>query len=358
VASGQLGRARRLQSLAIAPQSVDISGAMTARPLGFAACLILALAVKVARADDVPVTEEARKHFNAGVAFLQDPDGARYEDAYREFQQAYSTAPSWKILGNLGLTAMKLERDGEAIDAYRRYINEGGEQIELEERRQALRDLTTLEASASKLTLEVTQPGVLLTDERIPVTGAPIVNRYGPADGKLELRVRPGHHRLTARAQGFQDATWEVDVKPSETLSHTFELTALRGDEPTAPPPAPAKQAMERPVPTGVYIGLAATGAFTVGAAVTGVIALGKKSDYDEANDGNDPAKAEDLKDSGQTLNLVTDVLVGAAVVSAGVTAVLYFTRPERPAEQESGRLALVPTVHPGGGGLVLWRSF
>src|SRR6266481_4578482 len=67
-------------------------------------------------AADPPVTPEARTHFAAGVNLLRDPDGARYEEAYREFKAAYAASPSYKILGNLGLCAMKLERDGEAIE--------------------------------------------------------------------------------------------------------------------------------------------------------------------------------------------------------------------------------------------------
>ena len=83
-----------------------------------------------ARAADVKISDNARKHFNAGVALLRDPDGARYEEAYGEFKVAYEASPSWKILGNLGIAAMKLERDGEAIDAFSRYLAEGKKDID------------------------------------------------------------------------------------------------------------------------------------------------------------------------------------------------------------------------------------
>src|SRR5262245_25772706 len=82
-----------------------------------------------ARADDVTITEEARTHFAAGVALLQDPKAPRYEEAYREFKAAYSSAPSYKILGNLGLCAMKIERDGEAIEAYSKYLEQAGSDL-------------------------------------------------------------------------------------------------------------------------------------------------------------------------------------------------------------------------------------
>ena len=88
-----------------------------------------------------------------------------------------------------------------------------------------------------------------------------------------------------------------------------------------------------------------------------GAMALGKNSEYEDANDGTDPEKARELKDSGQTLNLITDVCLGAAVVSAGVTAVLYLSRPTAPG-QESTTLRLTPVISPRGGNVALKGSF
>jgi hypothetical protein len=124
-----------------------------------------------AAAADPPITERARAHFTAGVNLLQDPEGARYEEAYREFKAAYAESPSWKVLGNLGLTSMKLERDGEAIDAYERYLKEGGAELDADERAQIQRDLSTLKSSAVTLTLQSSPAGATITDERQAVQG-------------------------------------------------------------------------------------------------------------------------------------------------------------------------------------------
>src|SRR5690606_41982881 len=66
-------------------------------------------------------------------------DGARYEDAYREFKVAYAECASWKILGNLGLASMKLERDGEAIEAIQGYLDGGKDNIDEVEDRKSTR---------------------------------------------------------------------------------------------------------------------------------------------------------------------------------------------------------------------------
>src|SRR5687768_7085376 len=134
-------------------------------------------------ADDPPITEEARQHFAAGVNLLQDPEGARYEEAYREFTAAYRASPSWKILGNLGIAAMKLERDGEAIEAFQKYLEQGKRELDRSERDQFQRDLAALETSVVWVTFRSVPEGATLTDERVAVSGNSTVNRYAPLAG-------------------------------------------------------------------------------------------------------------------------------------------------------------------------------
>ena len=43
---------------------------------------------------------EGRKAFSAGVILLQDPDGAKYDEALVQFKRAYELVGSWKVLGN------------------------------------------------------------------------------------------------------------------------------------------------------------------------------------------------------------------------------------------------------------------
>ena len=57
------------------------------------------------------ISEQAKRHFNAGVSLLQDPEGEKVEEAYRQFKTAYDLSASPKILGNMGFCAMRLERD-------------------------------------------------------------------------------------------------------------------------------------------------------------------------------------------------------------------------------------------------------
>jgi hypothetical protein len=287
-----------------------------------------------ALAADPPVTPEARTHFAAGVNLLRDPDGARYEEAYREFKAAYAASPSYKILGNLALCAMKLERDGEAIEAYTNYLAHGSE-LDASEGRQVTTDLQTLKAGVVKFTLTVDTPGATLNDVRVPVRGERVINQYGPINGSLSIGIRAGHHIMTVRLAGREDATWEFDVTAgaSESKQISLQKTSSGATTPTtmvgsAQTGKDTGVVQNRPVPSSVYIGLAATGALAIGGAITGAMALGKRSDFNAQNDGQHVASAKDLSDQGKTLNLVTDVLLGGAVVAAGITGIMYFSRP------------------------------
>ncbi len=319
--------------------------------------LVLSFAAP-ALAADVVINDEARAHFTAGVNLLQDPDGARYEEAYREFKAAYGASPSWKILGNLGISAMKLERDGEAIESYKKYLAEGGKQIEADERAQFQRDLATLEAGVVRLALESDPPGATIEDERFPASGNAIRNSY-VLNGPTQLGVRAGRHRFTAKLPGRTDAVWEVELSPKQQQAYSFKLAEPTAAVPAAAAPAPVT---EQPgsvaidsnnakggnaLRTGAYVGL---GVGVVGIAVGTVFGLKAKSKYKQANDltdrecpgGGDCAlegsvydqrkQLGDDGDSAKTLSLV-GFIVGGVGVATGVTLfILSSGKKEQPA--------------------------
>lgn len=329
---------------------------------GSSLALCLAL-TSVAHAADTVITPEARSHFQAGVAFVEDPDGARFEEAYREFKVAYSLSPAWKILGNLGLVALKLERDGEAIAAYTKYLEEGGEQLDPDERAQITRDLQMLKSGLVDVTITSSPPGVTLRDERFPDAGPSVINRYALSAGEQKLGLHPGRHRIVAHLEGYQDQTWNLDAQASVPVSYTFNLEKVAVA--TAPgavaPPLQVDQAPRaRPIPVSVFILGGAGVALAGGGLVTGLMAKSKRDKYETANgqltstDARDSART--LKEDGERLNLIADILFAGALVSSGVAVVLFATRPE--VEQQQGSLRLTPLLGPRGGGATLVGAF
>lgn len=219
---------------------------------------------------DTPISENANRRFNEGVRILTSQDPDRYEKAYREFKAAYADSPSWRILGNLGIVAHQLERDGEAIEAYTNYLEQGGKELSRDERHQFSEDLKLLESGYCTVKLESLPEGAWIVDERLPESGRPVVNRYGPTAGPLELRVRAGHHRIRAELSGYVTGIWELSEKAGGVASHTFELR--RAEEPvavTAPiEPSPVR---DRRAATGSSAGLRIGSYVALGLGAVGV---------------------------------------------------------------------------------------
>ncbi len=289
-------------------------------------------------AAQAPISDEARQHFNAGVAYLQDPDGARYSEAYQEFLTAYAASPSWKILGNLGIAAMKLERDGEAVDAYTKYLQEGGADIDPAEREQMTRDMNTLKTSLAGLTLEAAPAGAVIIDERIPATGNPVVNRYGPLTGPTKIGVKSGKHRLTAQLDGYDPLVWELDAQPGADRPHTFQLKKT-------PPPSVGNAGggvgadgspVDHPTSGLRIASYAALGVGVVGLAGGTFFSLSAKTKADEASnlcggnlsacalvegspDANKVSQLNNDSGSNKTIGLI-GFGVGGVGIAAGIT--------------------------------------
>lgn len=298
------------------------------------ACAVVLTLSHAARAEDT-ISDEARTHFKAGVSLLQDPEGERVEEAYREFKTAYGISKSPKILGNMGFCAMRLERDGEAIEAYTQYLREVPD-IDNDERAQITRDVQTLSVGVVRMTLKVSAPAgakVIVSDVRTPVRGDKITNTYpveipaGATSATLSIGVRSGHHVLTARAPGLGDESFEVDLLSGGKESRELALKAPKVADPVpvpgrTVPDAPKDESKGSAAP---WIVAGVGGAMMVVGAVTGVMALGKESDIEAACPNDRCPSSFDLageKSSAKTLVGVTDVMLigGGVVAAAGLT--------------------------------------
>jgi hypothetical protein len=299
----------------------------------------------------------------------------RWADAADLFTRAESLVHSPVHLLYLARAQEKLGHLVKARENYTRVIREhlGADSPDAFKQAQASaqQEVGALEPRLAAITVKLGgQKGdvtVTMDGEKVP-----------PALVGLPLPVDPGSHTFQAAGTDLKSDPVAVTVTEGGKDSVTLVVKSVPGTvAPFSTPPAATPAAATgpaatpaaavatptgtgpttRPTPTGVYVGAAVTGALVVGAGVTGVLALGKHSDYNKANDGSDPSKADNLKSTGQTLNLVTDIFVGGAVVAAGVTAYFFFSRPEVPAQQSS-RLSVTPVVGPNVAALSLSGRF
>lgn len=228
--------------------------------------------------------------------------------------------------------------------------------------------ITRLEPKLSRLTV-VVSAGAEVEGLEVRLNGALL----GSASRGVPTPLDPGTYRIEATAPGKKRWSEQL-VIGKDAATHTATVPPLE-DAPLDSPDTPEagagggaplsgadELARERPLTTPIYLTGGATLALVAASAVTGVVYLQRKSDFEDANDSQNTSVSErevhDLRDRAQSMALISTALTAAAVVGAGITAGLYFSRPEQPARsalrtrRSSALPRLAPLVAPGSAGL------
>lgn len=320
---------------------------------------------------------EAKKHMEAGAALYNDPSGHKCEEALREFNKAYELSGSLNALKAIGVCELELERDGDAIAHFEKFLEKLGDKPH-PDKAQVESDLKALRAAVAWVTLTTDRPNVRITDVRTPARGYPITNRYAGSISGQKIGVHPGQHTFTASADGAPDLVWQVDIANGSSHTHSFDFAnakpATGEGSPTTDPQGDAVRT-ERPIPITVWIFGSLTAALAIPTVIFMVRASATRSDYDEQNGNASQGTLEDLRSDVQTSNLIADIFLGATAASAAATLVFYFTRPEvqvQTGKATSNRrrlrgaddrlpqpgVSFRPLAAPNGGGAVLTGRF
>ena len=261
--------------------------------------------------------DEGRSHFNRGVALFREGD---YRAALVEFRRAYEISHNYRALYNIGQTEFEVQDYAGARTAFQKYLVEGGAEIEAGRRAEVEADIKKLSARVARIEIKTNTAGadVLLDDTVIGQSPLP-----------EPLLVSAGRRKITVQKGSLPPVTRFVEVAGGDASSVTIDLaTAELPPRSSAAAPTPLPVAPPPPTRTALWISLAGTGALATGAVVTGILALGARSDA-ETTLGTLGVKAADVEaahSKAATLGLVTDVLGGAAILMGGVTIVLAAT--------------------------------
>jgi hypothetical protein len=184
--------------------------------------------------------------------------------------------------------------------------------------------------------------------------------------------VDGGQYTVSASAPGKEKWAQQITVKP-EKDQQVVNVPPLQTSTPAAaetPPAAPAAAppssaapesanvanvGAETHGPTRVpfYVAVGATAALTTAAAVTGVIALGRASDFKDAN--KNPAFTQDerqsLRDRATSMGTISTVFAVGALAGAATSVYLFVSQKNEPSAQG---LRVLPMAAPGVAGLQL----
>jgi len=226
----------------------------------------------------------AASHFEAGRAYYEQQ---RYQDAVREFSEAYRLTEHPDMLFNIASCQDRLGDRESAIAAYRDYLN----------RAEAPEDREAIEA-------------------RIAELGA-----GDPSESQAQVREPEGEPDSATTEAGGTEAGGEVESGGSSTSV----------------------------LP---WVALGVAGAAAIGAAVTGIVAVGIYDGLDrDCPGGLCPADRQGDIDTGSALSTASTVLTIVAVAAAGAgVALLLFGGSDDPDEPATtARLELVPGPAPLG---------
>jgi len=330
--------------------------------------LVVALldAPVVARAD---ARAEARRHFDRAMELIDDGQMAQ---ATIELQRCYEIMPHHTVLYNLGQAYVTMGKPIEAVDAFERYLKEGGSAVAPERRAEVEKELERQRVRIATLEIRGVPEGALLRVDGKDVGVAPLA---GP------IRLGIGSHTIAATADGYRPGEQIVVLVGEDRKSVELNMVRLAPPRvefaptpapvPVAPPlpPAPVSPAPEiaesAPPPqepaasppgsalrvTGVVVGVVGV----LGLANGGICAYLSRQRHDQATDqwlAYRDQEAHASQSSAKDFARIATIsfIAGGALAATGI--VLYLAAPSETAPSPGTSARVWPVVGPGFAGL------
>jgi hypothetical protein len=294
--------------------------------------LVFCVALVAGHANAQDSTEEARRHYRQGIAEYNKRSLA---SAQREFRMAYSLAPNYRVLYNLGVVEMDLGHAAAACRAFDQYMIDGRGDISPDREAEVKAALVRLRPEVGYVTVSVS-----VADATLLLDAVPFVASSRP------VALEPGQHTFAATRPGYRRAEVAIAVKPGDSTNTRLILEpepsvpAITAT-PAAPPPT-RESTSDSPssdgtlLPAGLLYGL--SGALCATGAVTGVMALSTNEELDRERlkvVSNDQvarvgarAEYERLNSRASTYATLSNVFLVGGLVSAGAAIALTIWRP------------------------------
>jgi hypothetical protein len=251
----------------------------------------------------------------------------RFDRAYALFQAPSIAVMQARALARLHRLVEALDRyedtqrmplPDDAPEAFRQAVADAkreGEELRLRIPRLAIRILTS-GARPEPLT-------VMLDGKQVP-----------RALLDVERPVDPGVHEISAEAPGYAALSRKLKLSEGQRIAIDLALQPLRTASarpaPSLEPKLPVREVSEpsRPDRTWAFVGLGIGAAGLSVSAVTGLIALSKKSDLDSVCKPGCPEDSRDDIDSFRTNRTVSYASLALGLTSAGIGSYLLFSGP------------------------------
>lgn len=281
------------------------------KSLAFAAVLSVSALSSTAFAQPADTVTESQ-HYEKGVGFFR---AGAFDAAVIEFEAAYKAGGNFKHLYNIGVCRQELKDFPAALDAYTKYIAEGGASIEAKRKEEVNEQIAQLKGLVRHVNLQTHAPAgteVFVDDVKIGVV--PLA----------PFSVKVGQRKISMTF-GSQVATKVLPIA-SGTTDTVVELDFTEA----APASSGGTEKSEVPVkeepPSFPIIPWAITGALGVGAIAFDVLAVSSRNAQGtlEGTLGVNPQEIKDKASSASSYALVGDLFTVGAIGAALVST--YFT--------------------------------
>jgi tetratricopeptide (TPR) repeat protein len=115
--------------------------------------------------------EEARKHYDRAIELVDD---GQLEGAIVEFQRSYDLTHHFAVLYNIGQVFVSLAKPVEAVDAYQRYLADGGKKILAARRAEVEKEIARQRARIATLEIRGLPEGAMVRLDGKEIGKAPI----------------------------------------------------------------------------------------------------------------------------------------------------------------------------------------
>jgi len=288
-----------------------------ARALSIALCALL-----VAPTAWASETEEAERHFRAGVSLQKVED---FDSAILQFQTSIRLHPTKSALFNLANCLRAVHRYPEAQAALRRLVADYGPELEPDMSLAARSQLEELDNLTATLMVEVDRPGAEIRVDGVAAATSPMTD---------PIVLGLGHHGVEVALDGYSTQKLDVSLTSRQQARRSVALVPLApvepgpaaGATPRSPTPTPPSADTGAGLHPWSWVVTGAGAAIVLAGAATGIGALALDSSLSSAClEGVCPPDREGDVNRLTTLTTTTNVLlgVGAAVTATGVVMLL-----------------------------------
>ncbi|MFO0546824.1 MAG: hypothetical protein U0271_00485 [Polyangiaceae bacterium] len=265
--------------------------------------------------------DDAKSHYEQGVAFYDEAD---YQAALIEFKRSYEMSPNFNVLFNIGQTYYQLADYANALKTFQQYLDDGGKRVPAARRTDVEKDVDKLKGRVATLKIKINVEGADLKVDDVlvaqPISGPVLVSA-----GKRRIEVSKQGYKTVTKTEEFagqENREVVIELQPEVTIindkTNEQKVVIIGGDTIREPGP-----------PVGPIVLWTLTGVFAITTGVMGGLALGADSDLQDLKKqpGTSEGDIQDQADTASTFAIVSDVFLGATIVSAA--AAVIFTAVE-----------------------------